>query len=106
MSDNDGYCKSCEKLADEIERLQSVLKVNAGWMKQARFEIETISTENKQCGAEIERLRKLVIRAAGFCDYATVDDVLEFGIRCCCGTRDYEPHKANCEFGQEVARSG
>jgi hypothetical protein len=62
------------------------------------------AAERDAAEAEVAKLRELVIRAAEFCDYATADDALPFGIRCCCQTRDWEPHKPMCEYGQIAAR--
>jgi hypothetical protein len=82
----------------EIEKLK---KEVVHWREARRSCIEA----GDMMKAEIDKLRALVVRAADFCDYAGITgDVLEYGIRCCCGTRDFEAHRKGCEYGEEVAK--
>jgi|WetSurSiteA1Bulk_404760.scaffolds.fasta_scaffold06594_4 hypothetical protein len=91
----DARVKDCVEYISEIERLR----------KDFMDLLRVAANDATAFQAEIERLRALVVRAADFCDYAGFDgDVLEYGIRCCCGTRDFEAHRKGCEYGEEATR--
>ena len=85
-------------MSDIVERLRDL---------QAEFYGDKcLRSDLEEAADEIERLRGLVVRAADFCDYETFNgERAEYGIRCCCGTRDWEPHRNGCEYGEEVARN-
>jgi len=103
----------CDSLADDVDRLLVQRGLGNTAIREAeewRKEVERLNREvanrahfEQELMKERDKLRALVVRAAEFCDYSdTSSEGLEYGIRCCCGTRDYKAHREDCEFGKEA----
>ena len=87
-----------ERLLDAVARIALALQsIDARLHEDFLFILQL----RQQQDQEIKRLRQALQDAS---EHACYDEGAEFGIRPCCSTEDYKPHKSVCEMMKALSR--